>query len=119
VSTTDPDESGRSKRRHTRVSVPLLVQYRFGKAEDYEIDYALNVSQSGLLLDAQTDKPDGTRVFIQLTTRDGLHLLQGEGKVIRTARGTAIELVGFSDESREILDALVLKVLEERPGSEA
>ena len=112
-------EDAKDKRRHARASIPLLVQYRFGNAEDFRIDYALNVSQSGLFIDAETDRPTGTRVFIQLTTRDGLHFLQGEGKVVRTARGTAIELTGFDDDDRGILDELVQQVLEEHPGAEA
>ena len=36
---TDFDENS-SGRRHAHASVPLLVQYRFGTAEDFQIDYA-------------------------------------------------------------------------------
>lgn len=99
-------------RRHPRVAIPLLVQYRFGAREEPRIDYALNVSQSGLFIASAEPRPVGTRVFVQLTTRDGAHLLQGEGRVVRAADGGyAIELVGFDEAARKVLDALVKKAL--------
>ncbi len=94
-------------RRHHRAQVPLLVQYRAGPLDDLRTDYALNVSQSGLFIDADVDYPVGSRVFVQLTTRDGAHFLHGEGRVVRVGEGCAIELVGFDDASQEILDELV------------
>lgn len=102
------DEDPAHQRRAERVDVPLLVQYRFGALDEWHIDYALNVSQSGMFLAAATLKPIGTRVFVQLTTRDGAHLLQGEGKVVRqTSGGHAIELTGFDDEAKQVLASLV------------
>lgn len=103
------------RRRHPRVEVPLLVQYRYGALEEPRIDYALNVSQSGLFIATDDARPPGTRVFVQLTTRDGAHFLQGEGEVVRTAEeGYAIELVGFDEKARRVLDELVQKALEEK-----
>ena len=58
-------------RRHARVEVPLLVQYRLGALEEPRFDYALNVSQSGLFIATEEDLKIGTQVFVQLTTRDG------------------------------------------------
>ena len=94
-------------RRHHRAQIPLLVQYRAGPLEELRTDYALNVSQSGIFIDADVDYPLGSRVFVQLTTRDGNHLLQGEGRVVRIGQGCAIELVGFDDDAQKILDGLV------------
>ncbi|MFZ9886594.1 MAG: PilZ domain-containing protein [Myxococcota bacterium] len=95
--------------------MPLLVQYRFDARDELHTDYALNVSQSGLFVATLTDRPAGTRVYVQLTTRDGAHFLQGEGKVVRSAQGgCAIELSGFDDEARAILDELVREALAER-----
>jgi hypothetical protein len=102
------DEDPGHQRRFERVDVPLLVQYRFGALDDWHIDYALNVSQGGMFLAAATSKPVGTRVYVQLTTRDGAHLLQGEGRVVRQVTGGhAIELTGFDDEAKHVLAALV------------
>lgn len=116
---TDEGEPGaaaapeQGKRRHPRVAVPLLVQYRFGALEEPRIDYALNVSQSGLFIATNVKRPVGTRVFVQLTTRDGAHFLQGEGRVVRSQDGgNAIELTGFDAEAREVLDRLVQEALE-------
>lgn len=109
-----PDDNSTPQRRHTRVAVPLLVQYRFGALEEPHFDYALNVSQSGLFIATDAQRPVGTKVFIQLTTRDGAHFLQGEGTVVRAAEGgSAIELTGFDDEARAVLEDLVQKVLED------
>lgn len=108
------DDSAPQKRRHARVEVPLLVQYRFGALEEPHFDYALNVSQSGLFIATDVQRPVGTKVFVQLTTRDGAHFLQGEGTVVRLAEGGyAIELTGFDEEARQVLEELVQRVLEE------
>ncbi len=100
----DPSDGGR---RHHRAQIPLLVQYRAGPLDELRTDYALNVSQSGLFIDADVDYPVGSRVFVQVTTRDGEHFLQGEGRVVRVGQGCAIELVGFDDDAQKILDGLV------------
>ena len=101
-----------NKRRHPRVDIPLLVQYRFGPLEDLRTEYAINVSASGLFIATAEVKPIGTRVFVQLTTRDGRHFLQGEGSVVRNADGGyAIELVGFDDDAKAVLDDLVRDAL--------
>lgn len=115
--TREGDESAepaqQGKRRHPRVAVPLLVQYRFGALEEPRIDYALNLSQSGLFIATDESRPVGARVYVQLTTRDGAHFLQGEGRVVRSQDGGhAIELVGFDAEARAVLDRLVKEALE-------
>jgi hypothetical protein len=108
---TEPPEGG-TRRRHARVDLPLLVQYRFGALEEPRIDYTLNVSQSGLFIITDDAHPVGTGVFVQVTTRDGAHFLQGEGKVVRAVDGGyAIELTGFDAAARKILDDLVLEAI--------
>ncbi len=103
------------KRRHPRVDIPLLVQYRFGALEDFRTDYTINVSRSGLFIETDEQRPVGTRVFVQLTTRDGQHFLQGEGRVVRSAEGAhAIELVGFDEPAQAVLEGLVREALARR-----
>ncbi len=98
----------KNRRRHPRVEVPLLVQYRLGALEEPRIDYALNVSKAGLFIATDEGLEIGTRVFVQLTTRDGAHFLQGEGEVVRTADGgCAIALTGFDDDAQTVLNGLV------------
>jgi c-di-GMP-binding flagellar brake protein YcgR len=101
-----------NKRKHPRVDVPLLVQYRFGALEELRTEYAINVSVGGMFIATSEGKPIGTRVFVQLTTKDGLHFLQGEGKVVRNVDGGyAIELVGFEPEAQAVLARLVEEAL--------
>jgi hypothetical protein len=101
-----------NRRRHPRVDIPLLVQYRFGALEDFRTDYAINVSRMGLFITTTEQRAVGTRVYVQLTTRDGQHFLQGEGRVVRSAEGGhAIELVGFDERAQGVLDALVRAAL--------
>lgn len=101
-----------NRRRHPRVDIPLLVQYRFGALEEFRTDYTLNVSRSGLFITTAEHRPVGTRVYVQLTTRDGQHFLQGEGLVVRSAGGGhAIELVGFDEPAQQVLDRLVAEAL--------
>ena len=108
------EEEGRNRRRHDRVDVPLLVQYRFGALDEPRFDYALNVSRSGIFINCSEEHETGTRVYVQLTTRDGAHFLQGEGTVVRrTEGGYAIDLDGFSAEDSAVLDKLVGKALAE------
>lgn len=112
----DTEDEGQRRRRHIRVELPLLVQYRFGALDEPQFDYALNVSQSGLFIAMESSEHEvGTRVYVQVTTRDGAHFLQGEGTVVRTSGGgCAVELDGFSDQDRGILEGYVQKALEEQ-----
>lgn len=111
---TKDSEDGANRRRHPRVSIPLLVQYRFGALDKPHIDYALNVSKSGLFISTDASQPTGTRVFVQLTTRDGAHFLQGEGRVIRSMDGGyAIALEGFDEQAQKILSDLVQEAMDE------
>ena len=105
-----------NKRRHPRVDIPLLVQYRFGALEELRTEYAINVSVSGMFIATTEMKPIGTRVFVQLTTRDGRHFLQGEGCVVRNADGGyAIELLGFDAEAQAVIEALVQQAIAKAP----
>lgn len=105
-------------RKHPRVDVPLLVQYRYGPSEELHTEYALNVSVGGMFISTQDSKPLGTQVYVQLTTRDGAHFLQGEGKVVRCVDGGyAIELLGFAPESEAILEQLVNDAMAKQAGT--
>lgn len=95
------------RRRHPRGEIALLVQYRYGVLEEFRTDYTLNVSRSGLFITATEKRPLGTRVYVQLTTQDGQHFLQGEGRVVRhAAGGYAIELA-FEPDAAAVLAGLV------------
>lgn len=113
------EKSGRDRRRHARVDLPVLVQIRYTATEAARTVYAVNISQSGLFLDVDDGKPVGSRVFVQVTTTDGKHLLRGEGRVVRRPHiassatepgqqgGCGVELTGFDAAARAILQKLV------------
>jgi hypothetical protein len=103
------DEPGGAERRRShRVEVPLLVQIRYAATEAPRTIYALNVSARGLFLDVDDGKPLGTRVFVQVTTRDGRERARGEGRVVRRADGgCGIELLGFDDDARRVLQDIM------------
>lgn len=108
----ESDNDPSNRRRHPRVDIPLLVQYRFGSLEEFRTDYAINVSAAGLFIETTEARPLGTLVYVHLTTRDGLHMLRGNGRVVRAAHGGyAIELVGFDAEARAIVDDIVREAL--------
>jgi len=107
---TNVESDPSKKRRHARVSIPLLVSYRFERDGPQTMDYALNISQSGLFLPISDIKPPGTEVFVCLTTREG-ELLEGKGEIVRAGEGYAIELVGFDEQAHKILDRMVQQTL--------
>jgi hypothetical protein len=101
---------GSNRRRYRRIEVPLLVQIRYSAVDTPQTVYALNVSEGGVFLDIDDQKPLGTRVFIQITSPDGIRILRSEGRVVRKADGgVGVELVlegALRDEMRAILDSL-------------
>jgi hypothetical protein len=103
-------DDGANRRRFRRIEVPLLVQIRYSAVEAPRTVYALNVSEGGVFLDVDDNKPLGTRVFIQITSPDGIRMLRSEGKVVRKAGGgTGVELVlegELQEEMRAILATL-------------
>ena len=102
------DAGGGERRRAHRVDVPLLVQIRYAATEAPRTVYALNISARGLFLDVDDGKPLGTRVFLQVTTRDGRERARGEGRVVRRADGgCGIELLGFDDDARRVLQDIM------------
>ena len=111
------EDAGRERRRHRRVELPLLVQVRYGPQELPQTVYALNVSERGLFIELDEHKPIGTRVFVQVTSRDGALRARGEGRVVRhEGSGCGVELSGFADADQSVLDAIVRGVIESAAG---
>jgi c-di-GMP-binding flagellar brake protein YcgR len=104
-----------NRRRHIRVDMPLLVEYRQKASEVPQLDYALNISRRGMLLSATEEIPAGTELHIRLTSRDAMRHIEGTGRVIRhTAAGCAIELDGFSEEDAELIEGMVYHSIQQR-----
>jgi hypothetical protein len=69
------------RRRHPRVEVDLLVQYRADTFEEFLVAYCTNLSESGLYLASPRALPAGAIVHFQLVLRDGVALIEGLGRV--------------------------------------
>lgn len=101
----NPNSNARAFRR---ASIPLLVQYRFDDIEDWQIDYAVDVSAGGVFMNTSVDRAIGDAVFLQVTSRDGSLFIQGQGTVVRTMDGKkAVQFDGFTDDDVAALDAYV------------
>jgi hypothetical protein len=90
----------------------MLVQVRYGPHETPQTVYALNVSERGLFIELDERKPIGTRVFVQVTSKDGALRARGEGRVVRhESGGCGVELSGFAEADQKVLDAIVRAVI--------
>ena len=102
-------DGGLEKRRFRRVDVPLLVQIRYGATEAPRTVYALNLSERGLFIDVDDGKPLGSRVLVQITSRDRRERIRGEGRVVRrTGGGCGVELTGFDADAKRILAHIMM-----------
>ena len=103
---------GLERRAHPRVSVNLLVQYRFDTFETFTAEYIQDISEGGLSVrEPEVMRPVGTTVHLQFVLRGGAQLIEGLSKVTRMqetpTRVMAFEFVDFDDESRAMIRTLV------------
>ncbi len=78
---TGPPEGKESKRKYIRTKVPLLVQYRYDRLEEFQTEYARDFSAGGLFLRTSEPRAQGTVLFLQFSSKDGLKLVEVQGKV--------------------------------------
>lgn len=107
------------RRRHPRVTLNLLVQFRLQSYEQFLTDYASDLSVGGMFLRTNDPKPEGSMLYFQFTTKEGGSLIEGLGRVVRVtkddsgATGMGIEFVNVEEPSmariREIVDKRVAK----------
>ena len=111
-STKDAD-----RRQNPRVSLSLLIQYRFDSLEDFLSEYSTDISMGGMFIRTDTPKDEGTLVYLQFYLRDGAKLIEGLGRVVRVnsaepavddvAVGMGIEFINFDEESMELIRQIV------------
>jgi hypothetical protein len=102
------EKRGADRRRHPRVDVPLLVQVRALDEDAPRALYTLDVSAEGVFVKTEAMLPLQTRVRILVTTRDGAHVVQGDGLVVRHgADGYAVALTGIDAAARAVLERVV------------
>lgn len=110
------------RRRHPRVTLDLLVQFRLQSYDQFLSDYASDLSIGGMFLRTKTPKPEGSMLYFQFTTKDDGAVIEGLGRVVRVSEGgdgvagMGIEFVNVEEPSmtriRDIVDKRVGKGLE-------
>jgi uncharacterized protein (TIGR02266 family) len=112
------DADGSNKRKHPRVRIPLLVQYRTSPLEPFHTDYASDISEGGIYLTAHHPVATGTTLFLQFVTRDGMHLISAEAKVVhaRPDGGQGMQFVKLDQADHQALQALIDRVLKAKGG---
>jgi c-di-GMP-binding flagellar brake protein YcgR len=101
------------RRKHRRVRVPLLVQYRFSPLAELRTDYATDVSEGGIFIATSEPVLPGTPVQLQFFTREDLELINAEGRVTRsTPEGQGVQFARVAPEDVPRLAAFIARVRE-------
>ncbi|MBN2362017.1 MAG: TIGR02266 family protein [Deltaproteobacteria bacterium] len=112
----------RDERRHyQRADLDLLVQHRFATLEEFIEKMAINISAGGMFLATDQPREHGTTIYLRFALADGLPLIEGIGRVVHVNRpgepdrtaGMGIEFVSLDEDSRRLIDSLVLDSIEE------
>ncbi len=98
--------------REPRVSVAMLVQYRFDALEDFVADYSANLSTTGIFVHTDQPRKVGTTVYLLITLREGARLIEGLGRVARVAKdrgktGMGIQFVNFDEDAMALVRRVV------------
>jgi hypothetical protein len=96
-----------NRRRHDRVKMPLLVQYRTNPLEEFRTDYAADVSEGGIFLQNPVPLPEGTVLQVQFLTRANVRLVSVEARVVRTVpkEGQGVAFIRLDPEDQAALVA--------------
>ncbi len=105
------------RRRYPRVSLSLLIQYRFDTLDDFLAEYSTNISFGGMFIRTEQPREVGSLIYLQFYLRDGAKLIEGLGRVVRVAEpdpddpdaehGMGVEFVNFDEESMRLIEQIV------------
>jgi len=101
------------RRRHPRVELDLLVQFRSDTFEDFLVEYATNISETGMFVRTTEPRPFGATLHIQFILRDGRTLIEGLARVMHVNApdgpdpGMGLELISIDDASRALMRAVI------------
>lgn len=120
----DDRNDPKTKRKHERTDLSLLVQYRFNTFEDFIPDYAVNLSPGGMFLNTEDPREVGSVIYLQFSLKDGSKLIEGMGRVVRVippgtgnqTPGMAIEFTDFDEEAQAFI-RMICQGKGRRPGS--
>ncbi len=116
----EPGSETDERRKHPRVPLKLLIQYRFDTFDEFLIEYATDVSIGGMFIRTDDPHEEGSIVYLQFALRDGVKIIEGLGRVVRVnppgdasrIPGMGIEFVQLDAESKEIIEEIVARNLE-------
>ncbi len=117
---SDNPQGSENRRKHPRVPLQLLVQYRFDTFEDFLAEYSVDLSSGGMFVRTTTPREEGSFIYLQFALRDGLRLIEGLGKVVRVnppgdpdrVPGMGIEFVNLDPDSQALIDEIITKRLD-------
>ena len=116
------DASDRDRRRHVRVKLNQLIQYRFAAFDDFLSEYAADLSESGMFIETDEPRQLGDTISVQFALRDGTRLVECLARVVRvepagsSPPGMGVAFMGLDDESLSLLREIIVRTqdLEER-----
>lgn len=110
---SEDSKGAEDRRRYPRVSLSLLIQYRFDTLEDFLAEYSTNISEGGMFVRTDEPRDVGTLLYLQFYLRDGAKLIEGLGRVVQVTAldpsdpnrsyGMGIEFVNFDEESMKLI----------------
>lgn len=111
----EPDEASDNRRRHQRVPLSLLVQYRLNTFEDFLAEYSHDISLGGMFIRTEEPREEGSLIYLQFWLNDGSKLIEGLGKVVRVnppgvpakPAGMGVEFLNFDEDSMALISEIV------------
>jgi len=115
VGSMSEDVSGRERRRHVRVKLNQLIQYRFAAFDDFHSEYAADLSESGMFIETDEPRQLGDTISVQFALRNGTRLVECLAKVVRVEPagaqepGMGVEFIGLDEESLNLLREIIVR----------
>lgn len=111
----EPSVTDDEKRRHERVPLSLLVQYRFNSFEDFLAEYSADISVGGLFIRTEEPREEGAMIYLQFWLNDGSKLIEGLGRVVRVnavggadpVAGMGVEFLNFDEDSMALIHEII------------
>lgn len=112
---SDDPQGPQGKRRHQRVPLALLVQYRLDTFEEFLAEYSHDISVGGMFIRTEEPREQGSMIYLQFWLNDGSKLIEGLGKVVwvnppgdpQRPAGMGIEFVNFDEDSMGLIEEIV------------
>lgn len=111
----DEGNGGSDRRKHERVPLSILVQFRLNSFEDFLAEYSVNLSSGGIFIKTDQPQAEGSIIYLQFSLKDGSRLIEGMGRVVRVnapgqagrTAGMGIEFLNFDDESMQLIEEII------------